>query len=73
MPETPVAANLDEALDVEVNLFSKVTLNPVLVVNHFPELINLVIGKVAHLDIRADAGLSQNLLARRSPDAIDIL
>jgi len=34
VPDTPIATNLNEALDVEVNLLSKVTLNIILPVNN---------------------------------------
>jgi hypothetical protein len=54
MPDTTVAANLSEALDVKTNLFSKLTFNPVLPVNKLTKTVNLIFGKVAHLDIRID-------------------
>ena len=57
MPETPIAANLDKALDVKVNLFSKFTLNPILATDKVSEAINLVIGKTIYLGIRVDGGL----------------
>jgi len=73
MPHTPVTAYLNETLDVKVNLFSKGTLDPVIVVNYFPELIYLIFSKVAHFGIRADTGLGQNLLARCRADAVNVL
>jgi hypothetical protein len=57
MPETPVATNLNEALDIKVNLFSKLALNPALPVNKLAKAINLIFGKVVHLNIRIDTGL----------------
>jgi hypothetical protein len=58
VPDTPVAANLNETFNVKVNLFSKLTLNPIPVVNQLSETINLIFSKVVYLNIRADAGLS---------------
>jgi hypothetical protein len=58
VPDTPVAANLNETFNVKVNLFSKLTLNPIPVVNQLSETINLIFGKVVYLSIRADTGLS---------------
>jgi len=63
MPDAPVTTNLDEALDVKVNLFSKLTLSPILSVNKLPKAINLIFSKVAYLNIRVDTSLRQNLLA----------
>jgi hypothetical protein len=58
MSDTPIAANLNETFDVKVNLFSKFTLDPILVTDKVSEAINLVIGKVIHPGIRVNAGLS---------------
>jgi len=57
MPDTPIATNLDEALDIKANLFSKLTLNLVLVVNKLPETINLLVSKVSYLSSRIDISL----------------
>jgi hypothetical protein len=58
MPDTPVAANVDETPDVKVNLFSKLTLHPMLVVNKLSEPINLFFSKAVRLSIRINTGLS---------------
>jgi hypothetical protein len=58
MPDTPIAVNVDETSDVKVNLFSKLTLNPMLVVNKHPETINLFFSKAIRLSIRINASLS---------------
>jgi hypothetical protein len=58
MPNTPVATNVNETLDVKVNLFSKLTLNLMLVVNKLPETINLFFSKAIHLSIRINTRLS---------------
>jgi hypothetical protein len=43
MSGAPIATNLNEALDVEVNLLSQVTLNGIPPVNNLPKTINLVL------------------------------
>jgi hypothetical protein len=58
MPDTPVATNVNETLDVKVNLFSKLTLNLMLVVNKLPETINLFFSKAIRLSIRINTSLS---------------
>jgi hypothetical protein len=58
MPNTPVATNVNETLDVKVNLFSKLTLNLMLVVNKLPETINLFFSKAIRLSIRINTSLS---------------
>jgi len=73
MPDTPIATNIDEALDVKVNLFSKLPLNPMLPVNKLPKTINLLFSKAIRLSIRINTSLSKNPLAQGRANAIDIL
>jgi hypothetical protein len=73
MPDTPIATNLNETLDIEVNLFSQVTLNYILTVNNLPEAINLVFSEAIRLGISTNTRLSQNPLAQGGTNAIDIL
>jgi len=42
VPDAPIAANLNETLDVKVNLLSKLTLNLILVVDELAETVNLI-------------------------------
>jgi len=58
MPDTSIATNLDEPLDIKVNLFSKLTLNLIRMVNNLSETLNLVFSKVIRLSIRIDTSLS---------------
>jgi len=58
MPDTPIAANLAEALDIKGDLFSKLTLNLILPVNKLSETINLFVSKAVRLGIRINTGLS---------------
>jgi len=73
MPGTTVATNLNETLDIQVNLFSKFTLNLILPVNNLPETINLVFSKAIRLGLSIDTDLSQNLPTQGRSNAIDIL
>jgi hypothetical protein len=73
VPVTPIATNLDKALNVKVNLFSEVTLNPVLSVNYLPQAINLILSEVVQLSFRAYFGLSQDFLAQGRADAVNVL
>jgi len=58
VPDTPIATNFAEALDIKVNLFSKLTLNLILMVNKLSETINLAFSKVIRLSIEIDTSLS---------------
>jgi hypothetical protein len=73
MPDAPIATNLNKALDVEVNLFSQVTLNPIPPVNNLAEAINLFLSEVAYLGIWINTSLLYNLVAQARANAIDIL
>jgi len=58
MPDAPIAPNFSKTLDVKVNLFSKLPFNLILPVNKLSETVDFLFGKVTHLDIRTDIGLS---------------
>jgi hypothetical protein len=58
VPHTPIAANFNQALDVEVNLFSQFPLNPKLPVNNLTETINLTFSKFIRLSLSINTGLS---------------
>jgi hypothetical protein len=73
MPEATIAANLDEAFDIKVNLFSKLTFNPVLPVNYLTKAVHLTLGKAICLGIRADVSLRQNLTAHGGANSVDVL
>jgi len=73
MPGTPIATNLNKALDIEVNLLPKLPFNIMLPVNNLPETIDLLFSQVAYLGIGVYASLRQNPLAQRRTNAIDIL
>jgi len=58
MPDTSIATNLNEPLDIKVNLFSKLTLNLILMVNKLSETVDLFISKAIRLNIRIDTASS---------------
>jgi hypothetical protein len=57
MPSTPVTANLNEALDVKVNLFSEFALDMIFLVNKLAETVNFFFSEVTRHNIRVDASL----------------
>jgi len=70
---TPIATNFNKAFDIEVDLFSKLPLNPILPVNNLPETINLPFSKLIRLNLGIDTSLSQNPLTQSGSNAIDML
>jgi hypothetical protein len=73
VPAAPIAANLNEALDVEVNFLPQLTLDIMPFVDNLPETIDLVFSQVTYLGIGVNLGLCQNLMAQGRTYAIDIL
>jgi len=58
MPDTPIAPDINEALDIKVNLFPELSLDGIFPVDKLSEVINLLFGKVISFSIRADSGAS---------------
>ncbi len=73
MSETTIASNLNQALDVEIYLFSKFTLNPVLLVNNLSKPTEFLFSKVVQLDSRRDCRLFQYLMAPCIANTVNIL
>ena len=73
MPATTITSNLNEPLNVKGSLSPKLTFNLVLFVNGLAETIDFLFGKVTHLGIRADTGLSQYLPTQGRADTVNIL
>jgi hypothetical protein len=73
VPGTAVAADFDKPLDIEINLFSEISLYPVRFIDNFPELIDFNLGKVLYPCIRRDIRLGQDFLAQGRADTVDIL
>jgi len=70
MPETTVAANLDESLDIEINLLSEFAFYPVTLINNLADSVYLIISEVSHPGIWIDTSLRQDFLAQSRSNAI---
>ena len=73
MSDAPVAANLNKALDVEVNFSPEFAFNLVLLVNNFSETVNFLFSQFIYSGIRIDTGLSENFLTQDRTNAVNIL
>jgi len=73
MPGTPITTNLDEAPNVKIYPFPKLTLNPILPVNKLTETVDLVFGKAIRVNVMNNASSIQNPPAQGRTDTIDIL
>lgn len=72
MTNSSVGADLDETPDVLSDLFSQISFNAPLILNHLSDAASLFFRQVLDLDCRFDLGCPENL-ARPSPsDAVDI-
>jgi len=58
MPDTPIATDINEALDIKGNLFSKLSLNLMLPVDKLAEAINLLFSEVTGFNLSIDTSLS---------------
>ena len=72
MPEPPVAADVDQPLDVHRDLAAQVALHPVVVLDLAAQLLHVGLREVLDPDIGVDARGRQNLLRRGKADAEDI-
>ena len=57
MTQTPVRADLDEALDVERHLAAQVALDLVASVDELAQAVDLLLGQIADAGVRVDVGL----------------
>src|SRR5579875_577559 len=70
--EAAVTADLDQALDVQVNLTPKVAFDLVLALDDLSQADDLVLGEVFHLGLGTDLGLLEDLPRECRPDAVDV-
>src|SRR6266508_2365461 len=71
VPQTAIAPNLHQPLDVEVHLATEVTLNLVLAVDDLAQPAYLVLGQVADPGVRTNVGPLQDLPGRAGTDTIN--
>src|SRR5581483_91933 len=69
VPQAAVAADLHQPLDVHRHLLAEVALDAALLLDHPADLPHVVLGQVLDADVRADAGLPQDLVRSHPPDA----
>lgn len=72
MPQSPIAPNLNKALDIEVDLASKVSLDHVVAVDVIPDLGDFLVQKVLDSNIRLDSGGPNGLHGPGPANAIDV-
>jgi uncharacterized membrane protein YoaK (UPF0700 family) len=73
MTQAAVAADVDEALDVDRNLGAQVTFDLVAGFNHATQLADFLVGQVAGLLGRIDVSLFKDGLGADAADAKDLL
>jgi hypothetical protein len=72
MPETPVAPDVHQALDIHRDFATQISLDPHLLVDDFANPIDLVIGQIPHARVRINVCALEQFLAGMEPDAKDI-
>ena len=72
MPHAPIALNLDQALDVQVDLAAEIAFDTVFLVDDLAQPVHLVLGQQAHAGIGIDVAALQDLAAGRRTDAEDV-
>src|SRR5262245_36467300 len=73
MAQTPVAAEVHQALDVHRNFAAQVAFDLVVAVNGFADLQHFSVGQLVHTAFRRNADLLHDLRSEFCPDAMDIL
>src|SRR5687768_14385051 len=73
MPQTPVAAEIHKALDVDRDLAAKVAFDLVIAVDGLANLQHLRVGKLADAPLGWDADLVDDLLGKTLADAVNVL
>src|SRR6185295_10823769 len=72
MPRPPIAADLDEALDVHRDLLPEIALDAALLFDDVADLAHVLFGEVLHPDVRADAGTREDVVRPLPADAVDV-
>jgi hypothetical protein len=72
MPNPAVAADLDEALDVKIDLPPQFPFHPMLSIDYLTNAASFSLAEVRDFGIRIDPGLSQDSPAQTWSDAVDM-
>jgi hypothetical protein len=72
MPQTAVAPNVHQALDVHRDFAAQVTLDPHLLVHNLAKAIDLVVCQITHASVRTYIRPLEKLLAGMEPNAKDV-
>jgi len=72
MPQTSIAANVHEPLDVQRNLGSQPPFYLILIINNLPDFACVVRGKIIDPDIRIYSSLLTDCNSAGSADAKDV-
>ena len=72
MAEAAVAADVHEALDVQLDLAAEVALDLEAAVDDLADLGDVGLGEVLDADVGVDAGLGEDLLGAREPHPVDV-
>lgn len=72
MPQTTIAADVHQPLDIHVDFPAEVAFDHHFLLDNVPEARNLIVGEISYPRIGTDPRTLQHLLARGEPDAVDV-
>ena len=72
MTQAAVAADFNQALDIQTNLTAQVAFYGVVTLDDFTQLSSLVLGQVLYAGIRIDTSLCKNVIGQLPSDAVDV-
>ena len=72
VPQTPVAAEIHQTLDIHCHFTAKLTLDPIVAVDHLADPGDLVIAELVDAHRPCDPGFFAYLGRRRTTDSVDI-
>jgi hypothetical protein len=72
MPQTTIAADLDQPLDIHLDFTPQITLDTVPLTNNLAQCRYFCISEITDTRVGMYAGLGKNLRAARIPDSVNI-
>src|SRR5207245_4616916 len=72
MPQAPIAADVDEPLDVHLHVLTQVALDLPLLLDHVADPADLVLGQILDLHLFLYSRLAQNAVASGPADSEDV-